>query len=144
MIPSAFVALGALPLGPNGKVDLKALPEPGRAAARAGSVAPRTDAESVIAGIWETLLRREGIGALDDFFELGGDSLLATQVVSRLRAAFEVEFPLRRFFEGATVAALAEKVEELLVEKLESMSEEEAVRLLDRGSGARTRGDDGS
>ena len=126
MIPSAFVVLAALPLGPNGKIDRRALPEPERAAARPGSIAPRTDAERVIAGIWEALLKREGIGVEDDFFELGGDSLLATQVVSRLRAAFDVDLPLRRFFEGATIAALAEKIEDLLVGKLESMSEEEA------------------
>src|SRR4030095_3902452 len=144
MVPSAFVALGALPLGPNGKIDLKALPEPRGRAAPAGSIAPRTDAARVIAGIWEGLLRREGVGVEDDFFDLGGDSLLATQVVSRLRAAFEVNLPLRRFFEGATVAALAEKVEELLVEKLESMSEEEVVRLLDRESRPSVRSHDGS
>jgi acyl-CoA synthetase (AMP-forming)/AMP-acid ligase II/acyl carrier protein len=133
MVPSAFVVLQALPLGPNGKVDHSALPEPGRAS-RPSRVAPRTPTERAIASIWETLLRREGVGAEDDFFELGGDSLLATQVVSRLRAAFEVELPLRRFFEGSTVAALAEKVEDLLVEKLEAMPEEEADRRVTGGA----------
>jgi aspartate racemase len=128
MIPAAFVVLDALPLGPNGKVDRRALPEPGAAAAGATSIAPRTPAEETIASIWAGLLRRERIGVEENFFDLGGDSLLATQVVSRVRAAFEIDFPLRRFFEGSTVASLAAIVQEILVETLESMPEEEAAR----------------
>ena len=128
MVPSTFVVIEAFPLGPNGKVDRAALPEPGRAASPTGSIAPRTPTEQAIADIWGALLLRDDVGVEDDFFDMGGDSLLATQVVSRLRATFEVEMPLRRFFEGATVAALAEMVEGLLIEKLEAMSEEEAER----------------
>ena len=84
----------------------------------------------MIARIWAELLRRDRVGVEDNFFDLGGDSLLATQVVSRVRSAFGVDLPLRRFFEGSTVAALAGMVEALLVDKLRSMPEEEAARLL--------------
>ena len=136
MIPAAIVVLDKLPLGPNGKVDRTSLPEPGAAAvAGAVYVEPRTPTEEAIAGIWKALLRRDRVGAGDDFFEIGGDSLLATQVISRVRSAFEIELPLRRFFEGATVAALAGVVEQILVEKLESMSEEEAARRLEDARG---------
>jgi acyl carrier protein len=135
MVPAAFVLLDELPLGPNGKVDRAALPEPGAAAPSGAHVPPRTPTEEVIAGIWADLLRRERVGAEDNFFDLGGDSLLATQVVSRVRSAFEIELPLRRFFEGSTVSALAGVVEELLVAKLESMPDEDARRRLERDTG---------
>jgi amino acid adenylation domain-containing protein len=131
MVPAAFVVLDALPLNANGKVDRAALPEPGAARAIAVHVPPRTPSEEAVCGIWQELLKRERVGALDDFFELGGNSLLATQVVSRLKAAFPVDLPLRRFFEGSTVEALASVVDELLVSKLESLSEEEAATLLE-------------
>ena len=135
MVPAAFVRLDQLPLGPNGKVDRAALPEPGAAVPSGAPVPPRTPTEEAIAGIWAELLRRERVGAEDNFFDLGGDSLLATQAVSRMRAAFEIELPLRRFFEGSTVAALAGVVEELLVAKLEAMPDEDAARQLEGGGG---------
>ncbi len=131
MIPSVFVLLDSLPLGPNGKVDRKALPEPGATtSAGAEPIAPRTPAESVIAEIWGALLRAPRVGVESSFFELGGDSRLATQVVSRVRSAFDIDLPLRRFFEGPTVAALASIVEELLIAKLEAIPEDEAARRL--------------
>jgi acyl carrier protein len=135
MIPAAFVMIDDLPLGAHGKVDRAALPEPGAAAPSRAHVPPRTPTEAAIAAIWEGLLHRERVGAEDNFFDLGGDSLLATQVVSRVRAAFEIELPLRRFFEGSTLAALAAAVEELLVEKLESMPEDDARLRLERDAG---------
>jgi amino acid adenylation domain-containing protein len=131
MIPSSFVVLDALPLGANGKLDRAALPDPETPAqTRESHVAPRTPAEEVIAGIWSELLSVQAVGVETSFFDLGGDSLLATRVVSRIRTAFDVNLPLRRFFEGSTVSALAAIVEELLVEKLESISEEDAARQL--------------
>jgi len=135
MVPAAFVRLDELPLGSHGKVDRAALPEPGAAAPSSAHVPPRTPTEEAIAAIWTHLLHRERVGAEDNFFDLGGDSLLATQVVSRVRSAFEIDLPLRRFFEGSTVAALAGAVEELLVEKLESMPEDDARRRLARDAG---------
>jgi nonribosomal peptide synthetase DhbF len=131
MVPAAIVRLDRLPLNANGKVDRAALPEPGtRRSADAPFLAPRTETEEAIAQAWQAVLRVERVGALDDFFELGGDSLLATQVVARLRSSFGIELPLRRFFEGSTVEALAGAVEEGLLERLESMTDEEAAREL--------------
>ncbi|HSK74824.1 MAG TPA: amino acid adenylation domain-containing protein, partial [Thermoanaerobaculia bacterium] len=113
MLPSALVLLGTLPLTPNGKVDRRALAaigiEAGPGEARA---ALRTPVEELLAGIWAEVLRREGIGARDDFFALGGHSLLATRLVSRVREAFGVELPLRTVFEAPTVEALALRIEE--------------------------------
>jgi acyl carrier protein len=109
MVPSAFVTLEALPLSPNGKVDRAGLPD-ARGERESAFVAPRTPAETVIAGVWAEVLGLARVGVHEDFFELGGHSLLATQVVTRLRALFDVEVPLRAIFESPTVAALAEAV----------------------------------
>ncbi|HKH46250.1 MAG TPA: amino acid adenylation domain-containing protein, partial [Thermoanaerobaculia bacterium] len=112
LIPAAFVALDALPLDPNGKVDRRTLPAPVWQEERPGDE-PRTPLEDLLAGIWAELLRRERVGVHEDFFDLGGHSLLATQVVSRVREVCGVELPLRRLFEAPTVAGLAAQVEEV-------------------------------
>ncbi|RYZ34123.1 MAG: amino acid adenylation domain-containing protein, partial [Myxococcaceae bacterium] len=115
MVPSAFVVLEALPLNANRKVDRKALPKPEAGAERTHVyVAPRTQTEQVLASLWEAVLGVKQVGAQDSFFELGGHSLLATQAVSRIRTAFNVELPLRAFFEAPTVAELARKIEAVL------------------------------
>ncbi|HKH47030.1 MAG TPA: amino acid adenylation domain-containing protein, partial [Thermoanaerobaculia bacterium] len=87
MVPAAFVTLDALPLSPNGKVDRKALPAPGRERAECGEAPPRTPAEAALAGIWEQVLGVAAVGPHDNFFELGGDSILAVQVVFRAHEA---------------------------------------------------------
>jgi amino acid adenylation domain-containing protein len=113
MVPSAFVAVDAFPLTPNGKVDRGALPLPEGGAADEAYVAPRTPTEEALAAIWAEVLGVERVGAADDFFRMGGHSLLATRVVSRVRRALEVEVPIRALFESPTVRAMAERVEAL-------------------------------
>jgi amino acid adenylation domain-containing protein len=113
MLPGAFVALERIPLTPNGKLDVKALPASDLAPARERYLAPRTPAEEVLAEIWAETLRLERVGVTESFFELGGHSLLATRVISRVRQVFGMEVPLRALFEGPTVAELAGRVEEI-------------------------------
>jgi amino acid adenylation domain-containing protein len=112
MVPALFVALDAMPLTPSGKLDRKALAASGgeRAAAEAEYVAPRTAEETTLAGIWAAVLGVDRVGVRDDFFQLGGHSLKATQVVSRVRDTFGVEVPLRQLFAEPTVEGLARAV----------------------------------
>ncbi|MDC0706903.1 amino acid adenylation domain-containing protein [Stigmatella sp. ncwal1] len=110
MVPAAFVLLEKLPLTPNGKVDRRALPAP--VAPEAESFAtPRSPSEELVAGIWAQLLGIPKVGRHDNLFALGGNSLLAMQVASRLRNAFRAELPLRWLFEAPTVSALAQRVD---------------------------------
>ncbi|MGH3780953.1 MAG: AMP-binding protein, partial [Pseudonocardiaceae bacterium] len=104
MVPSAFVVLDELPLNPNGKLDRRALPVPDFAAG-VGYVAPRTEAEQTLAGIWSDVLGVERVGVEDNFFELGGDSILSLQVISRARQAGLSLLP-RDLFRHQTVASL--------------------------------------
>jgi surfactin family lipopeptide synthetase A len=103
MVPSSFVELDALPLTSNGKVDRTLLPEPCLAAPATNRIAPRNAVESEIAAIWKEVLEIDEIGVLDNFFEIGGHSLLAMRLLSRLHEAFGIEVPLRRFFEMPTI-----------------------------------------
>ncbi|HSK79061.1 MAG TPA: non-ribosomal peptide synthase/polyketide synthase, partial [Thermoanaerobaculia bacterium] len=111
MVPSAFVVLPALPLTSHGKVDRRALLEirPETGTGRAYQP-PRTPTEEVLAGLWASVLGVERVGISDNFFDLGGHSLVATRLVARVRQVFGVEVPLRALFEGPTVAELARRV----------------------------------
>jgi amino acid adenylation domain-containing protein len=111
MVPSIFVVLKALPLTSNGKVDRKALPAPVRAREGADHVAPRTATELRLAAIWEELLKVQRVGARDDFFDLGGHSLMATQVVARVHGTFGVELAVIDLFEAPTLEALAARID---------------------------------
>ena len=144
MVPSAFVFLEALPLTPNGKVDRQALPVPeqDRPELQETMVAPRTAIEETVAGIWAAVLGLTHVGIYDNFFDLGGHSLKATQAMSRVRSALAMDVPLRALFEAPTVAGLATVITEMqmrhagqddltgLLSELEALSDEEAQRLL--------------
>ena len=107
MVPSAFVRLDALPLTSNGKLDRKALPQPdSEAFARRGFEAPLGPVETLIAGIWQTLLGVEQVGRHDNFFELGGHSLLAVKLIERMRQ-HDLQCDVRVLFGQPSVAALA-------------------------------------
>jgi len=105
MVPSAVLALERFPLTPHGKVDVRALPLP--ESQRTLSNEPRTPVEQKLAALWREVLGVNVVGIDDDFFALGGHSLMATQLVSRVNAAFDVELPLRRLMEAPTIAELA-------------------------------------
>jgi len=116
MIPSAFMLLDALPLGPNGKVDRCALLSLDWLPLQQSSkhVAARTELEEFIVGIWEETLGLDVVGVHDGFFDLGGHSLLLAQIVSKLQSAFNVDVPLGDFIEQPTVATLAEIIQTAL------------------------------
>ncbi|MET4677050.1 MULTISPECIES: non-ribosomal peptide synthetase [unclassified Luteibacter] len=114
MLPSAFVRLDAFPLTPNGKLDRKALPEPGdEAFALRPYEAPRGEVETELATLWRELLGIERIGRHDHFFELGGHSLVAIRLLGRMARAFDRVLPLATLFSHPTVAELAVAVEAL-------------------------------
>ncbi|MEV0238487.1 non-ribosomal peptide synthase/polyketide synthase [Streptomyces sp. NPDC050674] len=106
MVPSAVVVLDALPLTPQHKIDLRALPAPGGAPAEQ-HVEPRTDDERTLAAIWADVLGVDTVGVTDDFFDLGGDSILAARTLTRIREAFGARLTLRDVFTARTVGALA-------------------------------------
>lgn len=120
MIPSAFVLLDALPRNPSGKVDRKALPSRGefRPDLEAQYVAPRTDVEQTIAAIWQELLRLDQVGIHDNFFDLGGHSLLIVQVHSKLQATFKRTLSLIDLFKYPTISALADFLTQTETESL--------------------------
>ena len=141
MIPSDFVVLDKFPLTPNGKTDRKALSATAskQASARQTFTPPRTPAEETLAKIWRELLRQPEIGIDDNFFEIGGHSLLAMQLMARVRKEFRAELSLRQIFEAPTIAELAGTLaqkqrpcEVLLPLARPRISPEQARELLDK------------
>jgi amino acid adenylation domain-containing protein len=131
MLPSRFVALAALPLNANGKLDVAALPDPATHAlpeSPAGR-APESATERRLLDIVSDVIGRSDIGVDDDFFLVGGHSLLGTQVVVRARDAFGIELTLFHLFEGRTVATLATIIEGLVMEILDGLSDEDIARM---------------
>jgi amino acid adenylation domain-containing protein len=120
MIPTGFIFLDRIPLTPNGKVDRAALAAIMESTRVAGGefVAPRDSTEEVLAGIWADLLGVDGVGVFDNFFDLGGHSLLAGRVLARVADSLGVSLPLRALFEAPTVAALAQRVNEVRATQL--------------------------
>ncbi|TJZ73126.1 amino acid adenylation domain-containing protein, partial [Rhodococcus oryzae] len=113
MVPAVVVVLEAFPVNASGKLDRKALPTPIFVSGRAAFRAPRTPTEEIVAGIFADVLHTPQVGIDDSFFDLGGDSLVANQVVSRIGAAFGVRLGVRTLFEAPTVLGLAARVEAL-------------------------------
>ena len=113
MIPSVFVVVDALPRTVSGKIDRRALPEveAARAAERAAFAPADTPMQAALAEIWQSVLHVEGIGIDDDFFALGGHSLMAAQVAARVHARLAVTVPIRQLFETPTVRRLAAALE---------------------------------
>jgi amino acid adenylation domain-containing protein len=127
MVPAAFVLVEQFPLTPSGKLDRLALAAQGAAASAARHFSPpQTEAEIVLAGVWSELLRRESISAHDNFFEIGGHSLLAIRLVSRIRNDLGVELPLRDVFLHATLTDQALRVERALLDELDALTDDEA------------------
>jgi acyl carrier protein len=112
MVPAHFVEMRELPLLPSGKIDLRGLPPPcGNASASSHLVGPRTSTETKLAAFWRELLEVSEVGVTDDFFDVGGDSLLAMQLLARIRKHFEVDIPVRTVFDTPTIDWLAREIE---------------------------------
>jgi amino acid adenylation domain-containing protein len=114
MVPSHFVGLNAFPLTPNGKVDRKALPAPDAQPTTARSRGPRTTTEECLLGIWRGLLKRYGIGIDDNFFDIGGHSLLTVALVSEVKKQMGVTLSLAQALRSPTIAGLAESIDAIL------------------------------
>ena len=140
MVPATFTRLDALPLTPGGKLDRRALPGPEAAPAdEVGYVAPATDDERAIAAAWAEVLGVERVGATDGFFAMGGHSLRAVRIITRIDELLGVRLPVSALFESPTVRGLAERVARVresdpsLADRLawlEGLSDEEALALL--------------
>ncbi len=134
MIPSAFVRLEELPVTPNGKVNRSALPVPDATNLLQDEVAtaPSTPTEELVAGIIASLLDIEQVRRDDNFFMLGGHSLLGTQVIARVADTFGVDLPLRALFIAPTVRLLSAEIERHILAQMEEMSDDEIRSLLER------------
>jgi amino acid adenylation domain-containing protein len=132
MVPAVFVLLPELPLGSNGKLNRAALPDISEANILRDNVyaPPRTPVEERIAGIVAPLLHLERVGVNDNFFLLGGNSLLGTQLITRLVDTFDIALSLRNIFDNPTIRELSAQVEQLIHEKVAAMGEHEIQCLL--------------
>jgi amino acid adenylation domain-containing protein len=109
MVPAHILLLESLPKTPNGKIDRKALPEPERNP-RHAVVAPRNETEETIAHIWAEVLNVDQVGVEEDFFAIGGHSLLAARIIARVEERYKTRIALRKLFESPTVAAMAAEI----------------------------------
>jgi acyl-coenzyme A synthetase/AMP-(fatty) acid ligase/acyl carrier protein len=149
MIPAAFVPIDVIPQTPNGKTDRLRLPAPSRERPRLNVpfTLPVTDLEKELAKIWAELLDLDRIGARDNFFDLGGNSLLATRVTVHVLKKLRVDIPLKTLFESPTVAQFAMAIAKIqddrigneklstLLDQIESLSDEEITSLLNKAPG---------
>jgi aryl carrier-like protein len=129
MVPAAYVVLGSLPLTPNGKVDRKALPRPEAQHAAGAYAAPETATDRAVAEVWQQVLRVERVGLHDNFFDLGGHSLLLMQVQGQLRRLLEREVPIVDLFRHPTVASLGRHLRNGDEERPEAAADETIEKL---------------
>jgi amino acid adenylation domain-containing protein/thioester reductase-like protein len=129
MVPSAFMFLDALPLTPSGKVDRRALPTPNqsRPALKKDLVLPRTEIEESLSEIWSQVLSIKPIGVHDNFFDLGGNSLSAIQVVFKAREVFQIEIPIVALFDTQTIANFAEFISNTISSKMAKTSDHSTI-----------------
>jgi acyl-CoA synthetase (AMP-forming)/AMP-acid ligase II len=132
-VPSQVLIVDEIPKGPTGKLQRIGLAEKLADKLKAKYVAPRNPIEEILSKIWTEVLGIEQVGVHDNFFTLGGDSLSAARVVSRVIAAFHVEPSLEAIFRAPTVADQSLVIEDMLLEEIEQLSEEEAQGLVDQG-----------
>ena len=116
MVPTRVVVLARMPLTSNGKIDRQGLPEP---EALSQQTRPRTAMEKMVAALWRELLEHEQIGVEQNFFEIGGHSLLAIQIIARLRERLDVAVPVRMLFDHPTIAGLSNELEQIQRENTE-------------------------
>ena len=131
MVPDTFVPLDSLPLTTNGKIDRQRLSEPPKSSTIDDNfVAPRTQLEEELAGLWSEVLKVERVGINDNFFDLGGHSLLATRLMFQLREHFNVDIPLRALFEAPTIATLTPVIVQSQIEQFDSEDMAQALSAL--------------
>ncbi|MEO1287259.1 MAG: amino acid adenylation domain-containing protein [Chloroflexota bacterium] len=133
MLPDAIIKLDAIPLRSNGKVDLDVLKtfDLSRSVASAEYVAPRSDLEEDLVALWQEILHLEQIGVRDNFFNIGGHSLPAIRITTRIKSDYDVDVPLNEFFNQPTIEGLAETIEAIIMQDLDDLSDEEILRLLE-------------
>jgi acyl carrier protein len=124
MVPSAFMTLDSLPLTANGKLNVRELPapEPTRPELNVNYRGPRTPIEKMLCDLWIELLDVESVGIDDNFFDLGGHSILGTVMISSVRKQINVDLPVRSIFELPTVAELASLISEIKARGVETES----------------------
>ncbi len=144
MIPASFIFLECLPVTPNGKIDRRLLPDPGRSRPDLATpmASPRNDVEQELVRVWADVLALDMVGIGDNFFDLGGDSLSASRIIARVLERFQLDIPMTQLFNSPTIAdmatvimahqdkTLSEQALAALLNELESLSEVEAARIL--------------
>jgi amino acid adenylation domain-containing protein len=133
MVPATFVNLKSLPMTANGKLDRSALPKPtvDNSLDGAGFAAPQSEIERWLAGFLAGLLKVDRVSRNDNFFNLGGHSLMGAQLIARVYQRFAVELSLRSIFDHPTIAEISSEIERLLLAKVQTMTDEEAQRILE-------------
>jgi hypothetical protein len=149
MVPSSFVVIPALPTLPNGKVDQRSLPEPLSFEQEAPGYLPRTEAERAVAAVWQEVLQIASVRVADNFFDIGGTSLLLLKVQSGLQAVFQCDLAVSTLFEYPTVEALAyylsQREDQLVASQSETRADLRAQRtkaLRDLRGALRTRSEE--